>query len=113
MDQKRTKPRRGPGAERAAPRYLASLKYDVAPIEKALCILAPGGSPQLVLAAFDNRTTLHTIRDWRRGKRAIPQWARDLLKAKAATITAAATDSPSGPGQRSGLRNMPHELTQR
>ena len=31
---------------------------------------------------FQGRAAVYTIRDWRRGKRVMPQWARDILIAE-------------------------------
>lgn len=90
----------------AARDVVADLDGLVAPLEKLIAWLAPDGRRETILALFDNRTTWNTIRDWRRGKRHVPQWAIDALTARGAMIEATARQLKTGPGQSAGWRNV-------
>jgi protein gp37 len=46
----------------------------------------PSGNHAEIAALFHNRVTINTIRQWRVGRRAMPRWAWDILKARAAPI---------------------------
>ncbi len=76
------------------------------PFEKALSLLAPDGTQEQILSAFDKRTTWNTIREWRRGRRAIAPWALALLHSKGMAIVNAINENPRGPGSRAGDRNL-------
>lgn len=80
------------------------------PIAAALKRLVPSGRRADLIALFDGRAPWLTIRDWRRGRRSIPQWARDLLQEKAQQlhrdVDAILAVAPRGPGCRAGLKNL-------
>lgn len=72
------------------------------PLQRATALLWPHGiddypGPRYGLYhLFKGRAAIYTIRDWRRGRRRTPQWARDILvaalKKKAAAFEAAARE---------------------
>ena len=95
-----------PKAERTAPRHCESLARTVAPLEKAIRLLAADGTQESILALFDNRTTWNTIRDWRRGKRKVAPWAIELIERKGQAVIQASKEIERGPGQSAGWRNV-------
>lgn len=58
------------------------------PLQRATALLWPHGiddypGPRYGLYhLFKGRAAIYTIRDWRRGRRRLPQWARDILIAE-------------------------------
>lgn len=73
------------------------------PVKAALLTLVPSQSKAGLLALFDGRASYPAIRKWREGRRAMPPWAIDLIRAKlaakAAEITAPGDLIKTGPGQ--------------
>ena len=64
-----------------------SPRYYVPPaFNRALALLVPNNNHRALRAVFDNRVTVRAIRHWRKGRRRIPQWARDCLTQRLAPI---------------------------
>ena len=66
------------------------------PMDRAIRGLVPSGSRRAILALFDNRATWSAIRHWRKGRAKPPQWAVDILKARAAPILELEAQKPTG-----------------
>lgn len=63
----------------------------------------PSGSYAELRALFKNRASIESIRKWKRGERHMPQWAIDILQARAAPSMRLKT----GPGLQAGKYNLP------
>ena len=72
-------------------------------VSRAIAAFVPTGNAVELLALFENRVAITTIRQWRLGRRAMPAWARDLLKARAAPID----EIPVGVGRQVSKYNLP------
>lgn len=105
--------RQGQNNTRAAPHHSDNLGHNVVAIAKALSVLAPDDNTDQVCKAFNNRTSYGVIRSWRDGRRYMPTWAVELMQHKLTGALDATKQIARGPGQRAGLRNMPHEIRQR
>ncbi len=58
-------------------------KPDTRPeIDDVIRWLVPSGSHSAIEALFDHRAPFSCIREWRRGRTGVPEWARDILAAK-------------------------------
>ena len=72
-------------------------------VRRAIAAFVPSGSHAEICALFHNRASITTIRHWRLGRRAMPQWAWDILKARAAPID----EIPIGVGRAVSKYNLP------
>lgn len=59
-------------------------------VETAIKLLMPGARRRAHPAIVDGRVSWETVRAWRYGRRAVPQWALDLIAAKLAPFQAGA-----------------------
>lgn len=88
-----------PNGERATP-----LIADV------IRVLVPSGSHAELVALFEHRTTIDTIRQWRHGRRPAPQWALDICARRLAPIAQLAerarTAPSAGHGGLAGARTL-------
>jgi hypothetical protein len=83
------------------------------PARKAIeCLIPPPISRVALLALFDNRATIDSIKNWRYGRSRPPQWAIDILRsklnAKAAVIAALGTklEPSTGMGWNKGVKTL-------
>jgi hypothetical protein len=72
-------------------------------VRRTIAAFVPSGNHTEIAALFDNRVAVQTIRQWRLGRRLMPQWAKDLLKAKMPPVD----DIETGPGSIVGKYNLP------
>lgn len=108
----------GPKVKRAASGHSSYFEGAVVSAEylrRAIAVFSLPNTTHETVARliFDGRASVHTVKAWRIGKRYMAPWARQLLADKAERIREALDELPRGPGQRSGLRNQPHEIRQR
>ena len=78
--------------------------------ELALQRLGAAGSTTQVTALFDGHATWHQVRDWRRGRARVPQWAWDYLDlllenrtAEINTTLAQLAIAPVAPGRQDNI----------
>ena len=65
--------------------YLARVRkqpVDGVSVCDALRYLVPLGDRKSILALFENRVTFGAVHHWKKGRRHLPQWARELLTKK-------------------------------
>ena len=65
--------------------------------------VVPSGNYAELRTLFQNRASIESIRKWKRGERNMPQWAIDILQARAAPSMRLKT----GPGLQAGKYNLP------
>ena len=99
------------GTQREAPSHSAYFEGAAVSARRLQRMLAalplPDHSHRTVArVVFDGRASRYTVKAWRIGKRYVPEWARDLLREKAAKIIEAANEMPTGPGMQAGWRNV-------
>lgn len=90
---------KGQRAPRRVGGYLAA--YPATPLERVLRQILPlpiRGAD--VVALFENRTTAGTIRQWRYGRRTMPEWAVIILQDRISKANSAAEMLKAGPGPR-------------
>ena len=49
------------------------------PFDAAIRQLVPDGNRKATLALFQGQVSFSGLRHWRKGRRSIPQWAKDML----------------------------------
>lgn len=72
-------------------------------VKRAIIGFVPSGNHAEIVALFEHRVAMQTIRQWRLGRRLMPRWAWDILKARAAPID----EIEIGPGSIVGKYNLP------
>ena len=77
----------------------SDLVHKVPPIARVIRSLVPSGRYCDMVALFDGRAPIETIRKWRQGRRAPPQWAIEILRARINALQADANAITSGPGK--------------
>lgn len=79
---------------------------------RLLAAAYPDATISELVEIFDRRASRGTISDWRSGCQSMPQWARDILRAKLATQRAQLDaiilmiEEEKAPGKRAGARNL-------
>lgn len=72
----------------------------------AIRALVPSGQHKAIEALLDNRARYGTIKHWRYGRRATPQWALDLVAIKLERISKALRKEKAAPGRAAGQINI-------
>jgi len=69
-------------------------------------LLWPGASSYQISEALGARVSPAHVRMWRTGARPLPQWIRELARARMQAIGDTLENAPTGPGSQAGWRNV-------
>lgn len=105
MKALKDKPSARPGERRSRRGVAGNLTTEPATqLNKLLPHIFPSGfRPTDVVALFEHRTTYGTIKQWRHGRRNMPAWAVEIIRAKferGAELIAGLKAGPGGDGSR-------------
>ena len=75
-------------------------------IRLTIRLLVPSGRYADIVALFEGRTTIDTIRQWRHGRGKAPSWAIDICLRRLAPITEAMEHARAAPRERRHAPNI-------
>lgn len=80
--------------------------HAVTPAARLVRLMWPGMSSTQIAADLGGRITASNVRQWRTGKRHVPAWVIEEMRARHAAIGAAIAQMKTGPGIKAGFGNI-------